>query len=404
MTTVGRGLLIFWGGLLAGVLAACGVEKPKEQPKARPPAPVLVAPVAVRTIPVVVDAVGTVEAYSAVVVRAQVNGEIIAVHFREGQDVKAGQPLFTLDRRATDAAIRKTEATLARLVAVQKNARVNAERYEKLVGDGIVTREQYDSYRTQAESAEAEVTAARAELDNLRVQLSYLTIKAPIAGRTGNLAVDRGNLVKANETAMVTLNQIRPIHVTFAIPERELARVRHYLGKGKVKVEARLAGDSSPPETGVVTFFDNAVDPATATIKLKGTFPNPKSRLWPGQFASVRMTLASLADAVVVPSQAVQTGQKGQYLFVVSGDTAELRPVRIGGTHQELTVVEEGVRPGESVIVDGQMRVVPGGKVSLKQPTDKQGSGGSLEPKRNSEGQEERKTAAPADPAGRAKP
>jgi multidrug efflux system membrane fusion protein len=361
-------------GVLICQLAACGSKK-KEAPKGRPPAPVLIATASTRTIPVVLEAVGNVEAYNSVVVRSQVNGEITAVNFREGQDVAAGQTLFTLDRRATDAAIRKAEANLTRLAAIQKNARTNAERYEKLVGDGIVTREQYEAYRTQAESADADLAADRAELENLRVQLSYLTIKAPMAGRTGNLAVNRGNVVKANDTAMVILNQIRPIYVTFAIPERELPRIRQYLGKGRLKVEVRLSGDSGPPEIGEVTFLDNAVDMTTATIKLKGTFANLKTRLWPGQFASVRLTLSAISDAVVVPTQAVQTGQKGQYLFVVSGDTAELRPVKVGVAYEGVTVIEQGLKPGETVVIDGQMRVVPGGKIQVKTADTKQGSG-----------------------------
>lgn len=361
--------------LIAGlvVVSACSNTAEKQVSKGRPPAPVATAVAATRNVPVMLEAVGTVEACNSVLVRSQVNGEITSVSFREGQDVVAGQTLFTLDRRATDAAMRKADANLSRLVAVQKNARTNAERYEKLVGEGIVTREQYDAFRTQAESAEADVAAARAELENLRVQLSYLTIKSPMAGRTGNLAVNRGNVVKSNETTLVTINQIRPIYVTFAVPERDLPRIRQYLAKGKLTLEAHLAGDGGPPETGEVTFLDNAVDPATATIKLKGIFANSASRLWPGQFATVRLRLASIADAVVVPSQAVQTGQHGQYLFVVNGDTAELRPVRAGVSHDGATVIEQGLKAGETVVIDGQMRVVPGGKVTVKQSSDKQG-------------------------------
>ncbi len=384
---------IMCGVLICLLLAACSSKK-KEAPKGRPPAPVLIAAATTRTIPIVLEAVGTVEAYNSVVVRSQVNGEIIAVNFREGQDVVAGQTLFTLDRRAIETAIRKAEANLTRLAAVQKNARTNAERYEKLVGDGIVTREQYETYRTQAESADADLAADRAELENLRVQLSYLNIKAPLAGRTGNLAINRGNLVKANDTAMVILNQIRPIYVTFAIPERELSHIRQYLGKGRLKVEARLSGDSGSPEIGEVTFLDNAVDPATATIKLKGTFANKKTRLWPGQFATVRLTLSSINNAVVVPTPAVQTGQKGQHLFVVSEDTAELRPVKAGVAHEGMTVIEQGLKPGETVVIDGQMRVVPGGKVMVKQGPGAGDRGtGTAE-----------KTPPPAVPAGSAKP
>lgn len=353
------------------VLAACSSGGEQQKTKVRPPVPVATTVAASRTVPVVLEAVGTVEAYNSVLIRSQVNGEVTTVNFREGQDVAAGQILFTLDRRATDAAIRKADANLARLVAVQRNARTNADRYEKLVADGIVTREQYDTFRTLADSAEADVAAARAELENLKVQLSYLTIKAPMAGRTGNLAVNRGNLVKSNETTLVTVNQIRPTYVTFAMPERDLPRIRHYLAKGKLPLEARLSGDSGPPEVGEVTFLDNAVDPATATIKLKGTFANSKSRLWPGQFASVRLTLASLADAVVVPSQAVQTGQQGEYLFVVNGDTAEMRPVTTAVNYEGTTVIAQGLKAGETVVIDGQMRVIPGGKVAVRPLSEK---------------------------------
>jgi membrane fusion protein, multidrug efflux system len=381
-----RSVLLRSACLLICTLSACGGNQ-KEAPKMRPPAPVSVAAAGTRTIPVVLEAVGTVEAYNSVVVRSQVNGEITAVNFREGQDVAAGQHLFTLDRRAIDAAIRKAEANLTRLQTVLRNARTNADRYGQLIKDGIVTQEQYETYRTQAESAEAEVGAAKAEIDNLKVQLSYLTIKSPMAGRTGNLTVDRGNVVKSNDTALVTINQIRPIHVTFSIPERELPRIRQYLAKGKLKVEARLPGDSAPPEIGEVTFFDNAVDPATATIKLKGTFVNPKSRLWPGQFATVRLTLSTIAAAVVVPTQAVQTGQQGQYLFVVRGDTAEMRPVKIGVAHEGVTVVEQGVKPGETVVIDGQMRVIPGARVLVKpEPGNQQGLGTGDQGPRKTEG------------------
>lgn len=357
--------------------------KGPEAPKGKPPVPVSAAAAATRTIPLTLEAVGTVEAYSSVTLRSQVNGEITWVNFREGEDVAAGQTLFTLDQRATDAAIRKAEANLARLVAVQKSARVNADRYARLIKEGIVTQEQYDSYRTQADSADADVAAARADLDNLKVQLSYLTIKSPMAGRTGNLAVNRGNLVKASETAMVTINRIRPVYVTFSIPERELPRIRHYLGKRKMKVEARLPGDNGQPETGEVTFLDNSVDPATATIKLKGTFANQNSRLWPGQFVTVRLTLASLADAVVVPTQAVQAGQQGEYVFVVTGDTAEIRPVKTGVAFEGATVIEQGLKPGETVVIDGQMRVIPGGKVMVKEGAgkgDKPAAPGSARP------------------------
>lgn len=355
-------------------LTACTKDKEAKKPKERPPAPVLVAPATKKTVPVAIDAVGTVESISQVAVKSMVNGEVKKVHFSEGQDVAKGQVLFTIDTRQYEAAIRKGEADLARIKAQLATARSNAERYGKLVKDGIVTVEQYDSFRTQAESLEADHAAQLALIDSIRVQLSYCTIRSPISGRTGNLLINAGNVVKANDTlSLVTINQIRPIYVAFSIPERELPRIRQYLTKGKMKVEARLPGDSGQPETGDVTFLDNSVDPLTATIKLKGTFSNPKTRLWPGQFVSVRLTLASLADAVVVPTQAVQTGQMGQYVFVVKGDTAESRPVKIGIVSEGMTVVDQGLKPGETVVVDGHMRVVPGGKISAKQVVESGG-------------------------------
>lgn len=318
-------------------------------------------------MPVVLEAVGSVESISQVAVKSMVNGEVKKVHFTEGQDVNKGQVLFTIDSRQYEAAIRKGEAELARIKAQLATARSNAERYGRLVKDGIVTIEQYDSFRTQSESLEADYVAQDALIDSIRVQLSYCTIRSPISGRTGNLLIHGGNVVKANDTlSLVTINQIRPIYVTFPIPERELTRIRQYMNKGRLKVEARLSGDTGLPEIGEVTFLDNTVDQTTATIKLKGTFVNPKARLWPGQFVSVRLTLASLADVVAVPSQAVQTGQQGQYLYVVTGDTAEYRPVKVGISFDGMTVVEQGVKIGETVVIDGHIRVSPGGKVSAR--------------------------------------
>jgi multidrug efflux system membrane fusion protein len=342
--------------------------KNQEKAKVRPPAPVSTAAAITRTVPVFIDAIGTVESLSQVSIKSMINGEITRVHFREGQDVAKGDILFTIDSRPFESAIKKAEADLSRIRAQLATARTNADRYGKLVKDGIVTSEQYESFRTQADSLEADLGAQQANIESLRVQLSYCTIRSPLSGRTGNLLIHPGNIVKANDTAsLVTINQIRPIYVAFSVPEKELARIRQSLGNGRLKVGASLQGDSGPPETGEVTFLDNAVDQATATIRLKGTFANPRSRLWPGQFASVRLNLASLADVVAVPNQAVQTGQQGQYVIVVTGDTAEFRPVRAGAAVDGMTVLEQGLKAGEIVVIDGHMRVVPGGKVTAKQ-------------------------------------
>src|SRR6185369_11983629 len=235
---------------------------------------------------------------------------------------------------------RKAEATLARDRVILANARKDYERYSQLVKDGIVTQEQTEGYRTRAESAAADVAADQAALDNAREQLAYCTIYAPISGRLGILAVDRGNVVKANETVLVTINKLSPIHATFTIPEKELPEVKRHLAEGKLAVEAEVPGSAGIREKGFVSFFDNTVDPATGTIRVKAAFENADKQLWPGQFVNLSITLAVKSKAVVVPSQAIQTGQKGQYVFVVKQDaTAEIRPVVAGPVTQGVTVI-----------------------------------------------------------------
>lgn len=380
--------------VISTLFTACSKSK-QQQPKGRPPAPVLTAVAVIKTVPVVVEAVGNVEAITQVAVKAMVSGEVKKVHFNEGKDVAKGDILFTIDARPMEASIKKAEADLARIRAQLATAKANADRYGKLVKDGIVTAEQYDTYRTQADSLEADLVAQQANIDALRVQLSYCTIRSPISGRTGNLLISAGNVVKANDTLpLVIINQIRPIYVSFSIPEKELSRIRQHLGRSRMRLQAVLPGDNGKLEAGEVTFLDNAVDSATATIKLKGTFSNPRTRLWPGQFATVRLTLASVDSAVVVPAQAVQTGQQGQYVFVVSGDTAEMRPVKVGVTYEGITVIEQGVKTGEIVVIDGHMRIIPGGKVAVKHEDGKgeQGAANRAKP------------ANPAAAAGSTKP
>ena len=363
-------------GCICFLCAAPGCAKKAEKPKARPPALVVTAAASQQDVPVQLKAIGTMEASESVTVRTQISGELVEVAFREGQDVEKGALLFRLDSRTYQAAIRKAEATLARDRVILANARKDFERYSQLVKDGIVTQEQAEGYRTRAESAVSDLDADQAALDNAREQLAYCTIKAPISGRLGVLAVDRGNVVKANETLLVTINKLTPIHAGFTIPERELSEVKRHLAGGKLTVEAEVPGGSGIKERGVVSFLDNTVDPATGTIHLKASFGNSNKQLWPGQFVNLSLTLAVKNNAVVVPSQAVQTGQKGQFVFVVTKDTtAEIRPVVTGPVANAVTVIEKGLQPGEQVVIDGQMRVVPGGKVEIKQP-DKPGAAG----------------------------
>lgn len=327
------------------LFSAC--SKNQEKPRPRPPALVAVAPAAQRDVPVQLKAVGTMEASESVVVKTQISGELTKVAFREGQEVNKGDLLFQIDPRPYQAAVRKAEATLARDRVVMENARANYERYRHLVKEGIVTQEQAEAFRTTADAAAASVAADQAELENARAQLSYCTIHSPISGRLGALTVDRGNVVKANETVLVTINRISPIHVSFTIPEKELPEVKHQMSIGKPALEAGVGGAAGISEKGILSFIDNTVDPTTGTIRLKGTFENVQKRLWPGQFVNISITMAVKPNAVVVPTQAVQIGQKGPFAFVVKPDaTAEVRQVSTGPADQGMTVIEKGLQPG----------------------------------------------------------
>ena len=352
-----------------------GCSRKVETPKGRPPALVTAAPATQQNVPVMIRAIGTMEASESVVVRTQISGELIKVAFHEGQDVQKGALLFQLDPRTYLAAIRKAEASLGRDKVIMANARKDYERYSQLVKDGIVTQEQAEGYRTKAESAAADVAADAAAVDSAREQLAYCTITSPISGRLGVLAADRGNVVKANDTVLVTINKLIPIHASFTIPEKELPEVKRLMAGGRIPVEVEVPGTTGIREKGFVTFFDNSVDTATGTIRLKALFDNANKQLWPGQFVNISIILGMKNNAVVVPSQALQTGQNGQFVFVVKpGGTAEVRQVVSGPISLNMTVIEKGLQPGEQVVIDGQMRVIPGGKVEIKQP-EKPGGG-----------------------------
>jgi membrane fusion protein, multidrug efflux system len=346
------------------LLSGCSQKQP---PAAREAIPVMATTVAQQDVPLQVKAIGTVEAYSTVAVRSNVTGEITAVHFTEGQDVKKGQLIFSIDRRPFEAALNQAQANLARDTAQANNAQTQAERYTHLVQQGVVSRDQADTYRTSAETARAVVEADKAAVEKAKVDLSYCSIFSPLAGRTGNLMIHQGNLVKANDTPiMVNINQVAPIYVTFAIPEQSLAEVKKYMASGKLKVEARIPNDPKPA-AGLLTFVDNTVDTATGTIKLKGTFTNEDRQLWPGQFVDAVLTLTTQPNAIVVPTQAVQNGQQGQFVFVIKPDlTVESRPVTVGRSVDSQSIILAGLQAGERVVTDGQLRLVPGAKVEIK--------------------------------------
>jgi multidrug efflux system membrane fusion protein len=344
----------------------------KSQPPPKPAVPVTAAAVIQKTVPVQLTAIGNVEAYSTVSVKSQIGGILTRVHFKEGQDVNKGEFLFTIDPRPYEAALKQAEANLAKDTAQLENARVEAHRYEELVKKGYVAQAQYDQVRTNAATLEATVNADKALVENAGLQLKYCYIYSPITGRTGDLIADEGNLIKANaDTSMVVINQIQPIYVTFSVPEQNLSEMKKYMAEGKLKIEAFLSKEDMKPEQGVLTFIDNAVDVATGTIKLKGTFSNNGKRLWPGQFVNAVLTLTLQPNAIVVPSQSIQTGQKGQYVFVIKNDlTVEDRTINVGRTLNSGTIIEKGLQSGEKVVTDGQLRLVPGAKIQIKDKAD----------------------------------
>lgn len=372
----GRRLLggIFLLGLGILFIAGCSGKK-SEQPKTAPALPVTVETVSRKNIPMQLRTMGNVEAYTTVGVKAQIGGTLSKVHFIEGQDIKKGNLLFTIDPRPFEASLKQAEAALARDRVQYGNAKKDASRYAELVKKGYVSLEQYEQLRTNADALESVVQADMSQVENAKLQLEYCFIHAPGSGRAGSLLLHEGNLVKANaDTPMVVINQIQPVNVTFTVPEKNLSEIRKYMAAGKLGVEAFLSAEDKSPARGSLSFVDNAVDKATGTIMMKATFANQDRRLWPGQFVNVVITLSIQQDVAVVPSGTVQTGQQGQYVYVVKGDAAELRPVIAGTDYQGLTVIEKGLESGEQVVTDGQMRLMPGARVVIKQPQASKGN------------------------------
>jgi len=348
------------------LLPAC---KGKEQQMKKPAVPVTVGSAMKKTVPVQIRAIGNVEAYSTVSIKARVGGELEKVYFLEGQDVNKGALLFTIDPLTYKTALNAAQANLARDTALAKKAEEDVARYKELYKEQLVSSSQYEQIFANAEAMKATLKADAAAAENAGLQLSYCSIYAPVSGRTGSLLVNQGNLIKANDDKpMVVINQIQPVYVTFSVPEQYLPEIKLRMKSGNLSVEAFVSRDDKNPFHGVLTFVDNTVDTATGTIKLKATFDNRERALWPGQFVTVRITLSTIQDAVVVPSQAVQTGQQGQFAFVVKDDTAELRTVTAGITYEDMTVIEKGLAPGELVVTDGQMRLMPGAKVEIRKP------------------------------------
>ena len=366
-------LLQFTGLQFTGLIAG----KAPEQKGARPAAAqAVVAGVAeVLPTPVQVSAIGTVQSIATVIIKSRVDGQIADVHFEEGQDVKEGDLLFTLDNRSFQAQLAQAEAVLQRDRAQLERAQLELKRQTELADRGVASAQKLEDAQMAEKVLQAAIRASEAAAENARVNLSYTTIRSPITGRTGSVILKRGNVVKSNDTTtnavpLVTITQLRPIYVSFTIPERHLPDIRAALADSE-RLPAVVTMPSQPdkPITGMLTFVDNQVDAATGTITLKATFANDDIRLWPGQFVNVNLTLGIQAHAVVVPSPTIQIGQNGPYVFVIKEDsTVELRLVRIDRTVGNRTVVASGLNAGERVVVDGQLRLNNGTRVTMARP------------------------------------
>ncbi len=366
--------------------------------------PVTITTVSQQDVPVEIQVVGNVEAYAAVTVRAQATGELTKVLVKEGDYVKTGDLLFTIDRRPTEATLAQAQANMAKQVAViaqlqaqmardqaqSQYAQNQADRYAKLFKEGVISKDQTEqtaaaagvSVQTVAadaaaiESAKADINATKAAIDNVKVTLSYTEIRAPLSGRTGALLVKQGSLVNAGSMDLITINQVQPIFVTFSVPESNLPEIKKYMAMGNLGVYSKPQEDAGPAERGVLSFIDNAVDMTTGTIKLKGKFDNAGLKLWPGQFVRVTLRLTTRPGALVLPNQAVQTGQDGPYVYVVKQDqSVEARKVETGPRVDQNLVIESGLKFGETVVLDGQLRLAPGSKVVVRDPSGARGAG-----------------------------
>ena len=363
----------FAGAFLAAALAValsvtgCSPKEPAKKAGLAAPVPVVTAVAKERDMPVQLRAIGNVQAYSTVVIRSQVTGQIATIHFQEGQDVRAQDPLFTIDQRPFRGQVAHTHADLERDTAQLESARLEYHREQKLLAASLVSRDEFEKAEAAFKAMEGTVLGAGAAYSNALLNLEWTSIRSPINGRTGNLLAHQGNIAKAPDDPLLTVNQVQPIYVSFAVPEQFLPIIRRRMRESKLTVEVSYANMEGLPPRGELTFVDNAVDTTTGTIQLKATFPNTDNSLWPGQFVQTSLTLSQQARSVVVPSPAIQAGQNGEFVFVVKPDqSVEVRKVKPGMVVSGETVLNEGLKAGETVVVDGQLRLVPGSKIEAK--------------------------------------
>lgn len=378
MTPPRRRLLM--GAVLAIVLAAAGAasyfsidtraKEGRKAAKGPPPVMVMVAAALQETVPVRVQVIGNVEPYLTVAVKARVDGQINAVNFREGEQVRKGDVLFRIDPRPFEAAARQAQANALRDRAARDQARSQERRYQDLLDKNFVSKEAYAQIRTNAETAEATAKASEAALENARLNLEYCTILSPLEGYVGKVLLQAGNLVRANDlNPLVVINQVRPVYVSFAVPEQKLPEIRKYQAAAPLRVDVIPPDRSAAPIAGRLVFIDNAVDPSTGTIRLRAQFDNADAALWPGQFVNVSLRLYEEPDAIVIPSQAIQSGPQGQYVYVVGEDmVADVRPIAVQELDGERAIVARGLAKGERVVTRGQLRLGPKTRVQIGKP------------------------------------
>ena len=377
MTRTGRRVLLASALLVTGAAIVLAgyytsdfrAKEARKAPKGPPAVPVTVSAAVQEAVPIRVAAIGNVEAYQTVAVKARVDGQIVAVNFREGQPVAKGAVLFRIDPRPYEAALRQAEANALRDRAARDQARSQAKRYQELLDKNFISKEAYAQIRTNAETAEATAKASQAALENSRLNVEYCTIYSPLDGYVGKVLLQAGNMVRANDVnPLVVINQVRPIYVNFAVPEQSLSDVRKYQAQSPLRVDVVPTDPGTPSAVGQLIFIDNAVDPSTGTIRLRAQFDNGDATLWPGQFVNVRVQLYEKPDAIVVPSAALQTGPEGQYVYVIGDDSlADLRKVAVERTEGDRAIVS-GVKKGERVVTRGQLRLGPKTRVQIAKP------------------------------------
>jgi len=358
------------GNLLAllctSVLLLTGCAKNAPPAFERPPTAVIVTPAITANVPVYLDEVGRGVAREVVSVQPEVSGRITEILFTDGANLKKGDPLFTIDPRPFQAQVDAAEANLVQSKAALDFAKIQFARVKDLVESKAIARQDYDTRKNAVDVGEAQVRQNEAAVESARLNLEYTAIRSPIDGRAGRRLVDLGNVVTANSSTLLSIERLNPIYADFTVTENDFPAVQRNSRGGGLKVEVRLPDEADKPLIGLLTFLDNSVQPASGTVMLRATVPNSGNRLWPGQFVNVRLVLATLPKAVLVPAAATQDSAKGPFVYVVKEDsTAELRPIKLGQRQGDLVVVEDGLKAGERVVITGQLGVMPGAKVRV---------------------------------------